>query len=113
MTKKRATKKTKIVWVGSTAVARITPKERKKLHKLMKKRLAIRRKQYPEVHGKMVDYITHFVDGGTVFFSVWFKDKTAFSLRYGCDLFIVGADFSDWKTGDDHIIREYMKPIPR
>ena len=27
--------------------------------------------------------------------------------------FVVGADLSDWKTGNDDIIREYMKPIPR
>lgn len=113
MTKKRVAKKPKIMWVGSTPVTRITPEERKKLRKLMKKRLALRRKRYPEVRGKLVDYVTHFVDNGTVFFTVWFKDKTAFSLRYGCDLFIVGADFSDWKTGDDHIIRQYMRPIPR
>ena len=113
MTKKRVAKKPKVMLVGSTPVTRITPEERKKLHKLMKKRLVMRRRRYPEVRGKLVDYITHFIDNGTVFFTVWFKDKTAFSLRYGCDLFIVGADFSDWKTGDDHIIREYIKPIPR
>jgi hypothetical protein len=113
MTKKRATKRPKIVWVGSTPVTPITPEERKKLHKLMKKRLQIRRKKYPELRGKVVDYITHSVDNGTVYFTVWFKDKTAFSLRYGCDLFIVGADYSDWKTGDDHVLRQYMKPVPR
>jgi hypothetical protein len=45
--------------------------------------------------------------------SVCFKDKTIFSLRYACDMFIVGADISDWKTGNYDIIREYMKPIPR
>jgi hypothetical protein len=113
MTKKRATRTPKIVWVGSTPVTRITPEERKKLHKLMKKRLAMRRRKYPEVRGKAVDYITHSVDNGTVYFTVWFKDKTAFSLRYGCDLFIVGADYSDWTTGDNQILRQYMKPIPR
>jgi hypothetical protein len=101
------------VWAGNTPVTRITHKERRKLHKLMKKRLAMRRKKYPEVRGKVVDYITHSVENTTVYFTVWFKDRTAFSLRYGCDLFVAGADFSDWKTGDDHIIRRYMKPIPR
>lgn len=113
MTESRGGKKPKIVWVGNTPVTRITDQERRKLHKLMKKRLAMRRKKYPEVRGKVVDYITHSVDNATVYFTVRFKDKTAFSLRYGCDLFIVGADYSDWKTGDDHIIRRYMKPIPR
>lgn len=59
MTKKRVAKKPKTIWVGTTRVTRITPEERKKLHKLMKKRLALRRKKCPEVRGKLVDYITH------------------------------------------------------
>ena len=112
MSKKPATKKAELVWVGNTRVARITLEGQKKL-KLMNKRLAVRRNKYPEVCGKIVDSITHSVDHGTIYFTVWFKDKTAFSLRYGCDLLIVGAEFSDWKTGDDHIIRQYIKPIPR
>jgi hypothetical protein len=113
MTKKRGPKKPKIARVGSTPVTRITPQERKKLHKLMKKRLAMRRKKYPEVHGKVVDYITHSIEGGVLYFGVWFKDKTCFSLRYACDMFIVGADHYDRKTGNMDIIRQYMKPIPR
>ena len=42
-----------------------------------------------------------------------FKDKTLFSFRFACDMLSVGADLSDWKTGNYDIIREYMKPIPR
>lgn len=35
--------------------------------------------------------------------NVCFKDKTLFSFRFACDMFIVGADLSDWKTGNyDH-----------
>jgi hypothetical protein len=45
--------------------------------------------------------------------NVCFKDKTIFSFRFACGIFIVGADISDWKTGNYDIIREYMKPIPR
>ena len=63
----------------------------------------------PEVRGKVVDYITHSIDDGTLYFGVWFKDKTGFSLRYACDMFVVGADFSDWKTGDEKIIRRYLR----
>jgi hypothetical protein len=75
MAKKRATRKPKIAWAGSTPVARITPEERKKLHKLMKKRLAMWRKKYPEVRGKVVDYITHSVNNRTVYFAVWFQGQ--------------------------------------
>ena len=113
MTKKPGPKKPEVVCDGSTPVTRITPQKLKKLHKLMKKRLAMRRKKYPEVHGKVVDYITHSIDDGTLYFAVWFKDKTGFSLRYACDMFVVSADFTDWNTGNEKIIRRYMKPIPK
>jgi len=107
-------KKPKIVWVGNTPViAPITPKEQRKLHKLVRKRLDIRRRKYPEVRGKIVDYISHSIDDGVLCMNVCFKDKTLFSFRFACDMFIVGVDLSDWKTGNYDIIREYMKPIPR
>jgi hypothetical protein len=107
------TKKPKIVWVGTTPITPLNPRERKKLHKLMKKRLDRRRKKYAEVRGKVVDYISHSIDDGTLCMNVCFKDKTIFSFRFACDIFIVGADLSDWKTGDYKIVREYTKPIPR
>jgi hypothetical protein len=34
-----------------------------------------------------------------LYFSVRFKDKTDFSLRYACDMFVVGADFCDFTSG--------------
>lgn len=34
-------------------------------------------------------------------------------LRLACQMFIVGADFGDMKTGDLKIMREYIKPILR
>jgi hypothetical protein len=40
-------------------------------------------------------------------------DKALISLRFACDIVIVVADMSDWKTGNYEMIREYMKPIPR
>jgi hypothetical protein len=69
--------------------------------------------KYPEVHGKVVDFITHTIDDGTLYFTVRFMDQTSFCVRYACDMFAVGAELSDWQTGDFHIIREYMRPIPR
>ena len=76
-------------------------------------RFPSRGRRYPGVHGKVVDYISHSIDDGTLCVNVCFKDKTLFSLRFACDLSIVSADISDWKTGDYEMIREYMKPIPR
>jgi hypothetical protein len=60
-----------------------------------------------------VEYISHSIDDGTLCMNVCFKDKTIFSFRYACDMFAVGAELSDWQSGDFHIIREYMRPIPR
>ena len=111
MTKKRGPKKPKIVWVGSTPITPITDKESRKIDKRTRKRREKLRQRYPEVHGKIVDYISHSIDDGTLFFSVSFKDKTNFSLRFACEMFIVGADFADMRTGDLEMIREYMKPI--
>jgi hypothetical protein len=62
---------------------------------------------------RKVDFITHTVDDGTLYFTVRFTDKTSFCLLYACDMFAVSADLSDWKDGNYNIIREYMKPIPR
>ena len=45
-----------------------------------------------------MDFITHSIEDGTLYFTVRFKDKTDFSLRYACDMFVVGADFCDFKT---------------
>jgi hypothetical protein len=106
-------KKHKIVRVGTTSVAPITAKERKEIARQIKKECKQLRKVYPEVHGKMVDFITHGVFDGTLCVSVRFTDNTNFSIRYGSEMFAVGVDLSDWKTGDMVLIREYMKPIPR
>jgi hypothetical protein len=94
-------------------VASLTSEEKKKLNKPMRKRLDMRRRKYAEVCGKIVDYISHSIDDGILCMNVCFKGKTLFSFRFTYDMFIVGADLSDWKTGSSDIIREYMKPIPR
>jgi hypothetical protein len=106
-------KKPKVVWVGSTPVMPITAEERWEINKRIKRRCERLRKRYPEVHGKVVDFITHYIVDGTLYFTVRFKDKTDFSLRYACDMVVVGADFCDAKSGDFEMIREYMRPIPR
>jgi len=93
-------------------MTRITAKERKELEKRSKQREERLRRKYPEVHGKVVDFITHSIDDGTLYFTVRFQDKTSFCLRYACDMFFVSADLSDWKDGNYNIIREYVKPIP-
>jgi hypothetical protein len=70
-------------------------------------------RRYPGVRGKVVDYISHSIDDGTLCVNVCFKDQTLFSLRFASDIFIAVADLSDWRTGNFEMIREFMKPIPR
>jgi hypothetical protein len=105
----KKTGKPKVAMVGNTP---ITPISAKEIKKRIEKRHAQLRKRYPEVHGKVVDFINQSVVDGTLYFSVRFKDKTNFSVRYSCGMFVVGADISDMSAGDLEIIREYMKPIP-
>ena len=94
-------------------MARITAKERREIERRSKQREERLRRKYPEVHGKVVDFITHTIDDGMLYFTVRFNDQTSFCLRYACDMFVIGADLSDWQSGDCHILREYMEPIPR
>jgi hypothetical protein len=103
----------KVVRVGGTLITTVSANEREKIDKRIKKRDERFRRRYPEVHGRIVDFITHSIEDGTLYFTVRFKDKTDFSLRYACDMFIIGADFCRVRTGDFEMIREYMRPILR
>jgi hypothetical protein len=106
-------RKRKFVWVGGTPIIPISNKDRRNLDKGIKKRSDRLRRRYPEVHGKTVDFISHSIQDGTLYFTVRFKDKTDFSLRYACEMFVVGADFCDVKTGNFEMIHEYMRPVRR
>lgn len=103
------TKKPKTVTVNGIKVTPITPKERRKLNKSLKRRLEMRRKKYPEVRGKVVDYISHSFEEGNLYVNIRFRDKTDFSLQFSPEVVLDGIDLSDVKTEDYEIIREYYK----
>jgi hypothetical protein len=63
----------------------------------------------PEVHGKKVDWISHWYEEGLCFFSVRFTDGKNFCVACHPVIVTDTVDFSDMKTGDDVIIREYYK----
>src|SRR5215510_4997165 len=86
-------------------------KGRKRLAQSIEKSHDKLRKRYPEIHGKTMDYVTHTVDGNMLFFTIHFTDQTLFSLRYACEMSVVGAELDDERTGDCELICEYMKPI--
>jgi hypothetical protein len=103
------TKKPKTVWAGSIPVRTISPAEHRRLDQRIKKKHEQLRRRYPEIHGKKVDWISHSYEEGLVFFNVRFTDGKNFSIT--CHPVIVTdiVDFSDMKTGDDVIIREYYQ----
>jgi hypothetical protein len=89
---------------------KLSAKEQNQIHDRLNRRHEALRKKYPDVHGKVVDFITHNVEDGTLYFTVRFTDKTAFTLQYQCELAAVGAELGDWKTGDFKVIRQYKEP---
>jgi len=110
MIKKRRSRK--VVPTSRTPVPPMT-KERKKIQKEIERTYDKLCNKYPEILGKSVDFVQQSVSDGILYVGIRFTDKTVFSLRYGCDMLIVGADYLDGKTGDYEVIREYVKPIPR
>ena len=56
----------------------LTPKERRKMETRSKLREVRLRRKYREVHGEVVDFITHTIDDGTLYFTVHFMDQTSF-----------------------------------
>jgi hypothetical protein len=70
------------------------------------------RKRYPEIRGKVVDFVQQSFSDGILYVGICLTDKTVFSFRYACNMFVVGAAYLDGKTGNFETIREFMKPIP-
>jgi hypothetical protein len=102
-------KKSKTVWVGSTPVTPISAAEHRGLEERIEKKYERLRRRYPEVHGREVDWISHGYDEGFLFFNVRFTDGKNFSILCSPEIVTNMVDFSDTKTGDDVIIREYYK----
>ncbi len=61
-------------------------------------------KQYPGLHGKVVDFVDHGWGEGMLYVHVRFMDKTEVCWRLAAHLTIKEADLSNWKRGEfDHI----------
>ena len=103
------TKKRKTVRVGDIEITPITAKERRQLDARINKTYERLRKQYKEIHGKAVDWVSYSYEEGLLYINIRFKDKTNFSLQFSSQIVTDGIDFSDMKTGDDKIIREFYR----
>jgi hypothetical protein len=64
----------------------ITAKERKRIENRSKQREERLRRKYPEVHGKVVDFVTQTIDDGTLYFTVMGVWKAQISVRVWQDL---------------------------
>jgi hypothetical protein len=105
------TKKGKAARSRGKSVTSISRAERVKIVNRLTKRYERLREKYPEVHGKVVDFVSNSVDDGTLYFTIGFTDKTELTLRYRIRMLASGADLFDVKTGDLKVIRRYIRPI--
>jgi len=103
------TKKSKVVMVDGIPIKAMNVAERRRLDRRIKKKRQKLRTQYPEVHGKTVDWISHGYEEGYLSFNVRFMDGENFSVLCSPTIVTNIVDFSDMKTGNDEIIREYYK----
>jgi hypothetical protein len=101
--------KPKTVQVGNIAVTPISAKERKILTEKINKRHKRLRRRHREIHGKIVDWVDHSFEEGSLFVSIRFTDKTDFSLRFSPTILTDSIDLSDISTGNLRMIREYYK----
>jgi hypothetical protein len=67
------------------------------------------RKMYPEIRGKKVDFVKHWMEEGILFFSIRFMDGTNFGVQYEPTAQLVGVEYSDMKSGDMVILKEYFR----
>jgi len=67
-------KKTKAVMADGIPIKPISPAEHRRLDRRIKKKYKKLRRRYPEVHGKKVDWISHWHEEGYLSFNVRFTD---------------------------------------
>jgi hypothetical protein len=101
--------KPKTVRVGNVTVTQISPKERKVLAEKIKERHDLLRNRYPEIHGKIVDWVSYSFRDGSLYVSIRFTDKTDFSSQFSLKILTESIDLSDMSTGNFQMIRRYPK----
>lgn len=68
----------------------------------------VRGKQYPGVRGKVVDWVEHEFEEGTLYIHVRFQDRTELTYTLGCRLIIEEAVLGDLSTGNYKTMREFV-----
>ena len=68
------------VQVGNITVAPISAKQQKILEEKIKKRHEGLRRRYREVHRKIVDWVSHTFEDGSLYVSIRFRDTGNFKM---------------------------------
>jgi hypothetical protein len=95
--------------VNGIVVTPISAKKRREIKNLVAKRYAKYRKDYPEIRGKKIDWVTAHIEEGLLYVGLRFTDKTYFSLQFSPEIVTDGIEFSDMSTGDNKILRTYYR----
>ena len=90
-------------------VSPITAEERRKLDERVRDKHQRLRNRYPEIYGKVVDWIHHYIEDGTLYICIRFQDKTDFALEFSPQIVRVGTELCDSATGDFDVIRNYYQ----
>jgi hypothetical protein len=91
------------------AISPITAEERRQLDERIRDKHQKLRNRYPEIYGKAVDWIHHYVEDGTLFICIRFQDKTDFALEFSPQIVTVGAELCDSAAGNFDVIRNYYQ----
>ena len=83
-------------------------KRRDEKRKNLKPKPLVPSKQYAAAHGKVVDWVEHKFEEGTLFIDIRFVDKTALCWSIGTAIMIKEAHLSDWKTGDFKLLKRFV-----
>jgi hypothetical protein len=86
-----------------------TPKERRELERAVRKKNEKRRNRYRAVHGKVVDWVDHWIEEGWLFVSIRFKDQTDLRLQFGAKMVTDEIDLWDVKSGSLRLVRRYFR----
>jgi len=63
-------------------MTKISAKKRRKLDLEHERRKDKLRRKFPEIRGRLLDYVTHSYNGGWLYVTIYFTDGTNFSLDF-------------------------------
>jgi hypothetical protein len=90
-----------------TKSKRVSKKKLKRITRGIKYREERWRKLYPEVRGKVVDWVHMWSEEGILWFSVQFQDGTNFAASHTAEFRQFTCEYSDRKSGDVIVLKEY------